>query len=820
MNDSYASFGSYSRPFPVSTIPEDTVHYVLHLTAEEDPTSMAVLITDYVYSLLTQPWLWNKDSWELRKRSEGSGLEGRMRVGDSIDDEWCVVWLLKEISEKWPELVISLRDSDGEFLLIEAANELPAWVNPDNATNRLWLQGGHLHLIPLDIRSLSISKQIRDDDEEEEATLTEEDGVKAARTGKYRAQAIERAVWSRVEGYHGRLRDHLHRTNAYLPIGIAKALSVQPDLIQRAVEAFYVRDPAQLRAASRMTHFPPAQSTLTSVLMTRPAYAQLQGQVFHAPRVFGPEWHVKDGSELDDERRWRDLGVKISTGFEIMYREGGKRIGKASSSRVGYDEFLQNLQRAGFFGNEMQGSQKWKEREAVAQKGWNEAQSEDSRKSFASQVDEAIKAAPESFSSSSMAEDSASWLEISPSELEGMMARSSGAVLNEKPEHAGEDAKALGDLAQKVQEFVGGEGDMQGAMFLDELSDDDDESDEEEAKEDRDQRMRDLVPPLPSEEWGRKTVPKSGKEADKNLLSETDRPPMRPPAFAKQQYDGVESDSGDSDDEMAPAGTLGRLAAELRLKDAAGFEDVEKELAKNKKRGLGENIDEEMRRRVWGEDDNAPQIIELDGDDEEEEEGDVDMNGQEEEFLRFTREALGITHQQWEDILSSRRDRGAFVPTASTKPAGTAHIGQMVDASNQPQTTAARPGSSPLDSFEKVMEAMDAQLAAARGPSKDSKSTLKDPKTFPAEADIDGLSDGELEAMDRELKAALQGAASDDDMDDDGDNADQVAELGEEEKREYRMMKDFLESYRAQAGQSGVIGNLFGRLQGEGRSKE
>jgi hypothetical protein len=74
-----------------------------------------------------------------------------------------------------------------------------------------------------------------------------------------------------------------------------------------------------------MTHFPPSPSVLSPVLLTRAAYAQLQGQVFHPPRVFGPEWHVTEGEDRDDEKRWRDLGVKISTGFEIMYREGGKR---------------------------------------------------------------------------------------------------------------------------------------------------------------------------------------------------------------------------------------------------------------------------------------------------------------------------------------------------------------------------------------------------------------------------------------------------------------------------------------------------------------
>ena len=74
-----------------------------------------------------------------------------------------------------------------------------------------------------------------------------------------------------------------------------------------------------------MTHFPPSPSILSSVLLTRAAYAQLQGQVFHPPRVFGPEWHIREGAEMDNERKWRDLGVKIATGFEIMYKEGGKK---------------------------------------------------------------------------------------------------------------------------------------------------------------------------------------------------------------------------------------------------------------------------------------------------------------------------------------------------------------------------------------------------------------------------------------------------------------------------------------------------------------
>lgn len=31
-----------------------------------------------------------------------------MRVGDAVDDEWLVVWLLREVSRRWPELVLRL----------------------------------------------------------------------------------------------------------------------------------------------------------------------------------------------------------------------------------------------------------------------------------------------------------------------------------------------------------------------------------------------------------------------------------------------------------------------------------------------------------------------------------------------------------------------------------------------------------------------------------------------------------------------------------------------------------------------------------------
>jgi hypothetical protein len=141
-----------------------------------------------------------------------------------------------------------------------------------------------------------------------------------------------------------------------------------------------------------------------------------------------------------------------------------------------------------------------------------------------------------------------------------------------------------------------------------------------------------------------------------------------------------------------------------------------------------------------------------------------------------------------------------------------------------------------LDSFDKVMEAMDDELSKARksagkdakkkkeGPSlaeaiakekkKPSTSSANPLPPLPTEADLDALDDDELLEMDRELRAALKGAGiedSDDDMDGEYD-PEEAKELQGEARDQYKMMRDFLESYKSQGGESGVVGNLFGRL--------
>lgn len=123
-----------------------------------------------------------------------------------------------------------------------------------------------------------------------------------------------------------------------------------------------------------------------------------------------------------------------------------------------------------------------------------------------------------------------------------------------------------------------------------------------------------------------------------------------------------------------------------------------------------------------------------------------------------------------------------------------------------------------LDSFETVMAAMDAELAKSKIPKatplpRPSKIDKSQPiPKLPTEKDLDDMDEDDLLAMDRELRAALKGAGVDDDELDGELDPEEAQMLEGDDKVEYKMMRDFLESYRSQGGGSGVVGNLFGRL--------
>lgn len=66
-------------------------------------------------------------------------LHGITFYGENIQDEWFIVELLFHLTKKFDGLIARVIDSDGEFMLIEAAEHLPQWANPDTCMQRVSL---------------------------------------------------------------------------------------------------------------------------------------------------------------------------------------------------------------------------------------------------------------------------------------------------------------------------------------------------------------------------------------------------------------------------------------------------------------------------------------------------------------------------------------------------------------------------------------------------------------------------------------------------------------------------------------------------------
>lgn len=123
----------------------DSCSYEIDLPAPADPTPDAATLCAEILAFvasLSSGYIWHKQPFQLQpapqtQQQRGVRLAGKTEVTDAVDDEWFLVWLLRNVTENWHDAVVAVEDDDGEFLLIEAADELPTWLTPQNAANRV-----------------------------------------------------------------------------------------------------------------------------------------------------------------------------------------------------------------------------------------------------------------------------------------------------------------------------------------------------------------------------------------------------------------------------------------------------------------------------------------------------------------------------------------------------------------------------------------------------------------------------------------------------------------------------------------------------------
>ena len=318
-------FGEGFDGFP-KILPEDCVEYCIYLIDSKlndsdirlELRQVQNIATKYAKSLL-RDFIWQRQGFNLSLESDGrrSYLRGRTNFGDSTDEEWTIVYILRELSRKFPDVWIRAFDNDGEFLLIEAAKALPLWLNPELAEFRVWIHDGKLLIIPLDKpggrqAGLTMSSDI----------LSLNDAVSwiddPDRTMQHSSK-IEKEAFDRLEKYPEQIQESLHHALVTIPRKVAYILHHHPAAITSAIEAFYLRDPITLKLLRDKSPFDlmfGAKDTVTtSVTFTKVGFAQLQGQRFTIPQSFtAPRADV--GSS--EERNRAETGLRIACGFEML----------------------------------------------------------------------------------------------------------------------------------------------------------------------------------------------------------------------------------------------------------------------------------------------------------------------------------------------------------------------------------------------------------------------------------------------------------------------------------------------------------------------
>ncbi|XP_078284511.1 protein ecdysoneless homolog [Rhinoraja longicauda] len=464
---------------------QDTVRYRLYLSAHvslSDPRACRdrlerqreeIMVR---LALLSAGYIWHNEAFNLSYTAARgdipSHIGGMTNFGDNVDDEWLIVYLIQQITKEFPDFVASIEDEDGDFLLIEAAKYLPKWLNPDTSVNRIFFYHGELHIIPLPQNTGELSWLPAGN-----PTIPEVLSLLPTYSEKCLAvEPIRKAISRRIQTYPEKIHNDQHRANCYVPAGVAAVLKHRPDLLAPAIQAFYLRDPIDLRACRSFKFFLPETRVMALVTFSKCLYAQLQQQPFMPDRRSG----YKLPAQSDQNFKAHALGMKLAHGFEILCAKCSQSVsnfkaGNAVASDPQWERFLNSLKKNAYFRGELEGSARYRELLQMAEVYFQQSVARPKSSSTLSpgeQVMQLLQA--QSYSVEELQkerenlppEDDDSWLNISLEELDQMLAEASGTkLLNaaRQEEEEEEDGYDLHDITKCMKAFVSKVSSFEGA---------------------------------------------------------------------------------------------------------------------------------------------------------------------------------------------------------------------------------------------------------------------------------------------------------------------------------------------------------------------
>ncbi|KZC11544.1 Protein SGT1 like protein ecdysoneless [Dufourea novaeangliae] len=386
-----------------------------------------------------------------------------LHFDEDISDEWFLVFLIFKLTQTFDGLIAKLIDSDGEFLLIETANVLPSWVNPETCENCVFVYNGELHVV-----------------REKYETLF--DLLNNIHQKSYLSKASEKVqntVKKRIGCYPNEIKKRHHKARVFLPEKAVSILQQEPRLVASAIRTICHSDPLERKVCRAMRYFPPEQRIMVNVKMTKCLYAM----AMHCRYTGDPRtgWNIPPTT--CSKYNAHILGVKIACGLEMLVaraHEERRHILNASEksnvSEYALNAYLARLEASGYFKNLLKGSQEYQKLLNIATdyylqhfhsfncatntiksdaeevlEAWDSIQSNDVELHA---QDEAALSPP----------DNDSWLNIDPVLLETLLSEQWGNVKNKK------QRQELLSLREKVQSFLNHTSDIDGVQLLEEHS--------------------------------------------------------------------------------------------------------------------------------------------------------------------------------------------------------------------------------------------------------------------------------------------------------------------------------------------------------------
>ena len=452
---------------------EDTVEYWLYPIGVASEAALDTLALVYAkIEEYTRNYVWTRDKFNLkveslppytRKKDDTSWcLSGKTYYGENVMDEWFIVSLLIEITQT-VDLVARVIDTDGEILLIQAADSLPSWAGePDLASGRVYIYQGKVHLLPVcrDPGSVSPIPGVTPPPQVCARVVTSYPNLSLA------TDKVQAAIRDKLNGMprsmsRGVLDNH-HVTNVMLPQDVITLLSRDVSFLSRIVTAVSERDPIDMRKARTMARVRPERMTRSSVRFSRCLYAMVSGTKVTPARASG--WDIGQDKE-------KNLGYKLCLGLEILLSRKKRDDVTPVKETKEWEKFLERLKANKYFRDEIEGSQLYTKLEADAMKFFgesnqghmNEINIEDAFQKclHSCSVEDHLKSPV--IGPPVEAEDSEQWLEMTPEILDSMLEAQFG-ISKEKAE-CQNIPDEVNKFLNKVSDMAGVEHEQDGIKF-------------------------------------------------------------------------------------------------------------------------------------------------------------------------------------------------------------------------------------------------------------------------------------------------------------------------------------------------------------------